>query len=288
MNRLNDAFFKQLLGNEKRKRFTLSFLNSVLQRDGENAFVDVTFIDKDNEPEYVTDKLTRLDILAKMNDGTIVNIEVQVANFQYMIERSLFYWSKAYIRQMTQKATYRDLKQTIAINLLNYRQLKNKDDWHNDYALLHTRDHDLLTNKLEIHFLELPKLKLSNLRELKGSKAWGAYFSGKCNKEEMEAICMGMPILKDVLDYEHEFMSDAGQRYAYEMRQKALIDYNTQMQDYWEAGMEHGITKGKAEGAETKQNEMVQKLLKAHVDIDIIAQAANLTVEQVVAIGKSN
>ena len=42
-NRLNDLYFKQLLGDEKRKHLTLNFLNDILDRDGEERFTDIIF-----------------------------------------------------------------------------------------------------------------------------------------------------------------------------------------------------------------------------------------------------
>ena len=37
-NRLNDLYFKKLLGDKKRKNLTLSFLNGVLNKDDEIYF----------------------------------------------------------------------------------------------------------------------------------------------------------------------------------------------------------------------------------------------------------
>ena len=44
-NRLNDLYFKKLLGDKKRKNLTLSFLNGILNKDDENCFTDITFLD---------------------------------------------------------------------------------------------------------------------------------------------------------------------------------------------------------------------------------------------------
>ena len=45
-NPLNDYLFKFIFGREERKRITLSFLNAVLNREGEDALMDITFIDR--------------------------------------------------------------------------------------------------------------------------------------------------------------------------------------------------------------------------------------------------
>ena len=41
LNRLNDVFFKSLLGSEERKALTLNFINSILDRHDDDAFVDL-------------------------------------------------------------------------------------------------------------------------------------------------------------------------------------------------------------------------------------------------------
>lgn len=47
LNRLNNVFFKSLLGSEERKALTLNFINSILDRDENNAFIDLIFADKE-------------------------------------------------------------------------------------------------------------------------------------------------------------------------------------------------------------------------------------------------
>ena len=48
LNRLNDYFFKRLMGDDKRSDLTLRFLNLILNRTEENAFKKVEFLN----PEY--------------------------------------------------------------------------------------------------------------------------------------------------------------------------------------------------------------------------------------------
>ena len=56
-NRLNDLYFKRLLGDKNKKSLTLNFLNSILDRDANNYFTDITFLDKDNEPETIDEQI---------------------------------------------------------------------------------------------------------------------------------------------------------------------------------------------------------------------------------------
>lgn len=94
LNRLNDVFFKYLLGDTKKKFLTLSFINGILNRTDDTLFTDLEFLDKEMTPIMQDGKVSVLDIRAKMNDGTQVNIEVQVCKDPDMARRSLYYWAK--------------------------------------------------------------------------------------------------------------------------------------------------------------------------------------------------
>lgn len=91
LNRLNDVFFKYLLGDAKKKSLTLSFINGILNRTGNDLFTDLEFLDKEMTPITEAGKVSVLDIRARMNDGSQVNLEVQVCKDPDMARRSLYY-----------------------------------------------------------------------------------------------------------------------------------------------------------------------------------------------------
>ena len=66
----------------------------------------------------------------------------------------------------------------------------------------------IVTCHLEMHFLELPKVKISDVKKLKKSEQWGAYFSGKYSEKDLEKLAMNNPVIKQVLDYEVCFNSN--------------------------------------------------------------------------------
>ena len=66
-NRLNDLYFKKLLGDKKRKNLTLSFLNGVLNKDDKNYFTDISFLDKDNEAYQRVINWLRTDQSSRVN-----------------------------------------------------------------------------------------------------------------------------------------------------------------------------------------------------------------------------
>ena len=101
LNRLNDVFFKALLGSKERQILTLNFINSILNRKGNDLFTSVTFPNKEIVPARINGKSSLLDILVETNDGTKVNIEVQAIIDPCMTTRSLYYWSQIYSRALS-------------------------------------------------------------------------------------------------------------------------------------------------------------------------------------------
>ena len=90
-NPTNDVVFKFVFGREEHKRITLHFINDILGREGEDAFVDIQFRNTELAPDKHLDKLGRLDVFGVLNDGTRVDIEMQVINHMNLEKRSLFY-----------------------------------------------------------------------------------------------------------------------------------------------------------------------------------------------------
>lgn len=73
INRLNDLFFKYLLGSDERKDLTLNFLNAILA-DGDRRFESIEFTNKDLEPEADAGKLSKLDIRGVLDNGELTSI----------------------------------------------------------------------------------------------------------------------------------------------------------------------------------------------------------------------
>ena len=53
--------------------------------------------------ENLNGKLGVLDILAKLNNKTYCNIELQVASTDNIIERILYYWARCYTNQIKKR-----------------------------------------------------------------------------------------------------------------------------------------------------------------------------------------
>ena len=195
------------MGDDKRSDLTLRFLNLILNRTEENAFKKVEFLNPEYNPLTKDGKLAILDIKASVDDKAFVNIELQVSRQNYMPKRSMFYISRMFSEQMVKGQDYETLKPVIGINLLDFSLFDDIDTWHNVARFKLDNTDKISTDCISLRLLELPKLKYSDLEKVKRLEAWGAYFSGRCNQEELEVLVMNEPLLKKAVYFEKAFIS---------------------------------------------------------------------------------
>lgn len=279
VNMLNDVFFKSLLCDDRHKELTLNFLNSILNRTGNEAFYDIEFLDKEIDPIIEAGKVSILDIRAKMNDDTYVNVEVQIAKPVDMKKRAMFYWSKLYSYQIGKGEDYSLLKDVISINLLNFILFKEHKRCQSSCHITDDFDKNTVIKDFEMHFIELPKFKISDIKRLKKSEKWFALFSNRCTDEELEEIAMSEPSIKKALEYQDYFMHDEKLRYKYELQEKAIRDYNSSMRASKQEGIQEGI--------QSERKTIAINLLKANMSIDFISQNTGLSEQEILHLQQS-
>ena len=274
-NALNDLLFKFIFGHQEDKEITLSFINAVLGLEGERAFVDLLFADREIDPEEENGKGSTLDLLCMTNDETQINIEVQVQKRQNMGQRSLYYWAKLYQSTLGRGENYNNLRRTVAINLLGYEYLP-LPGFHNVYGLYDKTGMHRLTEDIEIHFLELPKVTRKDIRSMRTLDKWMAFIGNKLSDEEMEALAMSETAINTAWDKIDEFMRDAGQRRKYEQRERYEHDYVSDMEGSWQDGRDEGIKQGRREGKQLGIAQIAMNFLRAGTPVATVAEMAEL------------
>ena len=266
-NALNDLLFKFIFGHKENKNIPLSYINAVLVLEGERSFDDLRFAHSEIDPEEETGKGSTLDLLCMTNDETQINIEVQVQNRQNMGQRSLYYWAKLYQSTLGRGENYENLRRTVAINLLGYEYLP-LSGFHHMYGLYDETGKHRLTEDIEIHFLELPKVTRQDIRSMRTLDKWMAFIGNKLSDEEMEAIAMSEAAINTAWDRIEAFMRDAGQRRKYEQREKFEHDYVSDMEGSWKRGVSQGRQLGIAH--------MAMNMLRVGTPVATVAQMAEL------------
>ena len=243
INRTNDAVFKAIFA--KYPKITLALINAFLEFQGTEQLVDIEFIDREIDSDEYDGKESRLDILGVTASGVKVNIEMQVNSLAAMGERSLFYWARNFA-DLKRGEEYDQLKRTIAINILgsNLFNEKKYPDMHSCFGIYDIKTQCQLTDKLEIHFLELPKFKSKSVKDMNRMEKWAAYFSPATSDEELEEIAAAEEAIREAMEVEDVFTKDEVAKRSYEKAEKFRRDQAAQLS----YARQEGRAEGRAEG----------------------------------------
>ena len=247
-----DVVFQALFGEVGSERITKGFLESILKKKIEK-------IDLNKNPilrrEFKNDKLGVLDILVELNGKEQCNIELQIANRKNIIERILFYWSRLYSRQIKQGRNYELLKKSIVILIADFEIEELKDiEYHSSWKIIEENKRKvILTNKLEIHIIELPKIVEKENKEDK-LLDW-LYFLENPKSERVENKMKENKELKEANKKLVGLSEDERMQRIADLREKAIMDEKA----IYAKGVDDGIEKGREKWEKNKQIEIVKK-----------------------------
>ncbi len=255
------------------------FLNRILLDAGTAPLDEVVLLNPYTDKEDPGDKQSIFDIWAKTVDGRLINIEMQLFNQYDMEKRTLYYWSRRYSSQMQTGGRYIELKKCITINILNYIVLPNE----HTHSVFHLREDSSgapLTDDIEIHFLELPKLKKPAVPGEEGLVNWLLFLKGKDN-ENWEVLKMNEPALQKAMETLEYLSQNPEARRRYEDRQKFLHDEASQRDGAQREGFAKGLEEGLQEGMKEAKQEIAKNLLRMGMSHQAIQAATGLTEEDI-------
>ena len=181
-----DYAFKRMLGSPEHTRITIHFLNAVL--GGAIRITKVTILNPILAKEFEEDKLSVLDIRAEDDHGRQIDIEMQASAGSELPQRLAYYLSTIYSDQLKEGMDYATLRQAINICVLTKSMFPDDPRLHLDFRM---RDSSglVLTNDLQIHLLQLPKLQLTadNVAKATPIERW-AYFLLYADKLTLDEI----------------------------------------------------------------------------------------------------
>jgi len=197
-----------------------------------------------------------------------------------MDKRSLFYWSREFVKSLDAGQDYKELPRVITINILNFEFLSD-GNFHSCFHLREDKDRILLTDALEIHYIDMVKWrKLSDIDidlDHNPLHRWLIWLNPNSPPELVEeAVNMDDAILKakEKQDY---ILSDEEALRNYEMRQLGHWDYINSL----EYARDEGIEQGTNEGMKRGKAEIARKLKARGRPIDEIAEDTGLPLKDI-------
>lgn len=254
----NDYVFKRIFGKQGNESILKDFLIAVLELPIEEIEI---IKDAHLDRAVVENKSGILDIKATLNNKITVNIEMQVRNQYNMIDRSLYYWSNLYSSSLYKKQNYKDNNRTITINILMFN-IFEEGPYHEKCMIRRDYNNEILTEDLEMHFIQIPKCKKEDLEtKLDG---W-IQFIGNISEE---GVNIAMKENKEIRKAQEELeylTGDEEEKRLAELREKAIRDEVTNR-----------------EGAiEERTKEIAKKMKNKGITLEEIIEITGLTEEKI-------
>ena len=273
----NDYAFKRLLGSEENKPLLQDLLECILDFTPQEV-IGLEFMDKELTKEEFSDKTGILDVKLKLTDGTVIDIEIQASWNASFVKRTLFYWAKMYTADFKAGESYDSLHKCITINIIA-DGFRLNDAVHSEYVLQEKENHTLLTDVLEIHFLDLQAAKRAKEEDEESKQNqllhWLRFIGAK-NKEERAMLATKSPILQMLNEQIDVLSLSPVERKLYESRMKLKSDITTISEDQFKAGLQEGKLEGKLETARVLKQlgDPVQKIMQAtglsHAEVEAL------------------
>jgi predicted transposase/invertase (TIGR01784 family) len=277
----SDFVFKLVFGDQRNVDVLAAFLQAVLDIPPED-YDTLTIIDPNVKREALGDKAGVLDVKLKTKSGKIIDVEIQVDSYLPLRERIVYYVSKMVTEQIGKGQKYDVIKRVISVVITDFAVIDGSPGYHHTFRLYDARHNIELTDLVEIHTLELPKLPMQQ----DGSELWSWLKLFDTQKEEdLTMLAEQKPMLRKVVGILQELSQDERARLLYEQQEKWRMDYESSMSNATRIGLQRGREEGRQEGLEEGlekgRREMAKKMKADGLSVSMIATYTNLSAEEI-------
>ena len=269
----DDIMFKAFFSRAGNEKFLKSFLNAIL---GEEIKIKKVIHDARLEQMAREEKYGILDLDVELEDGKIINIEMQMKNNNNMEERTTFYAGKKISEQLEIGYNYKELKKVIIISILNYNFIDLPEyvtktirvaDKHREYEI---------NNNVEYYYIELKKFREQNPDMKEPINQWLAFIDME-RGDLLEMAEKENKTIKEANEYYEVLTGDAELKRLAEIRLMSALEEQSAL----DTAKSEGYNAGIEQGAEQKKIEIAKKLLEKGMKIEEIEEITGLSKETI-------
>lgn len=200
----NDIIFKAFFGKKGNERFLKSFLKAMLGIE-----LDIKRVIHDARLEQLSeeDKYGVLDLDVELENGDIVNIEIQLKNLKNIEKRTAFYAAKKIIENSAPREDYKNRKKVIVIAILNYTLTDLPEYVTKTIRVAEKHREYEIDNGVEFYYVELEKFRKENPDMKDPLNQWLAFIDME-RGDLLEMAKKENKIIKEASKYYDELTGD--------------------------------------------------------------------------------
>ncbi|MDY6939153.1 MAG: Rpn family recombination-promoting nuclease/putative transposase [Cyanobacteriota bacterium] len=284
INPKTDYAFKKIFGSSESKDILISFLDGLVY-DGHPTIEDLEIINPNLPPQLQGLKDTYLDVKARLNDGTIVIIEMQVLNVESFGKRVLYNAAKTYAFQLEAGQGYRMLKPIVALTITDFEMFAGLDKVISRFIYKEKETNlEYTDNNMDLVFVELPKFT-KEIDELETLTDKWIYFMKSARSLETAPETMDeIPAIHKAFEIANRANLTREELEDIERREMFIYDQQGAIALGRREGREEGREEGRAEGLEEGRREekrAIARQLLDRLDDEAIARVTGLSVGEI-------
>ena len=280
----DDRVFKLILTSPEAKQGLMNLISSIIGR----TVVDVVLLPNELAPGDTEEKAERFDVNCKIDDGSQVNLEMQAS---YMVEdlggqhlnlkgKSIYYLTDLHSSQPAKGLRrYDRLARSYQITFCSYTIFPNTQDYVNSFSLRHDTTGELLSDAINLTFVELSKLDevvkkpVSDMTDLDKWSVFFQYAPDMEHREIVNKVIESEEVLQVAGNLLMSISQNEQERAIYRSRRK----FQTDMQSNLATAEDNGKQIGRAE----EKIEIARNALQMKMTVADIVRLTGLTQAEV-------
>ncbi len=272
INPKTDYAFKKIFGSSESKDILISFLNAMIY-EGNSTIEDLEIINPNLPPRIIGLKDTYLDVKAKLKDGTLVIIEMQVLNVQSFGKRVLYNAAKTYAFQLQAGEGYRMLKPVIALTITDFEMFEESDRLISRFVYKEESTNlKYPENEIDLVFVELPKFTKEEHQLETLTDKWIYFIKYARSLTEVPATIDNIPEIHRAFEIANQ--ANLTREELEDLERREMFIYDQQ------GAILKAAQEAREEGMRSKAIAIARQLLD-RLDDETISQTTGLSLEEV-------
>lgn len=224
---INDYMFKALLQkNQKVLKHLICSLLHLQQEDIRSVKVTNPILLGAVQTEDFDGKTFVLDINVLLNDRTLINLEMQVADYRNWPERSMAYLCRNFDRLQSGQ-DYMEIKPTIHIGFLDFTLFPEHPEFYATYMMMNVKNHYIFTDRIALSVVNLKHMELATQEDREWKIDYWASLFKATTWEELKMLAEQNPVMGDAAETIYELTADEAIREQCKAREKQIKEMNT-------------------------------------------------------------
>ena len=279
----DDIMFKAFFS--RNEKYLKSFLSAIMGRE-----IKIKRVMHDARLEQLTKEMKYgiLDLEVELEDGEIINIEMQLRDNRNIEKRTTFYASKKIVEQLEPRENFEKLKRVIIIAILNYTLTDLPEYVTETVRVCRNHKNYEMNNLTKYYYIELEKFRKSNPNMKEELNQWLSFIDMERGDLLEMAKKENKELRKAAKDFEVLTGDEEIKRLA-EIRLMSLLEEKSALatardkgtKEGWKQGMEEGKKRGMEEGKKSKAIEIAKRMKKQGIKSETIKEVTKLDMEEI-------